>query len=86
MDIECNLKYGYIRRRTPAVVEDLPEISVLNTCVDEVSLFQGRDMSFLVEYNSHVSSVTIVDDIIDSFEKVHMQDISPMLNCFMLKT
>ena len=26
MDIECNLKYGFIRRRTPAVVEDFAKI------------------------------------------------------------
>ena len=76
MDIECNLKYGFIRRRTPTVVEDFPEISVLNTCVDEVSLFHWRDKSFLDECNPHVSSITTVDDRIDSFDKVHMQDIN----------
>ena len=38
MDIECNLKYGVIRRRTPAIVKDLVEFSELRTCVDEVSL------------------------------------------------
>ena len=62
MDIECNLKYGVIRRCIPAVVKHLAEISELKTWVAEDYLLERGVDSFLVENSACVCNITSEED------------------------
>lgn len=80
LDIECNIKYGVIRRRTPIVIKDLTKMSELKTCVPKDSLFQRGLDSFLVENSACVCNVTLAEDKVSSLDKVHMQDINSVVS------
>ena len=76
MDIECNLKYGVIRRHTPTVVKDLTKILELKKCLVEDSLLERGVDSFLVENSACVCNVTLAEDKVSPLDEVHMQDVS----------
>ena len=80
MDVECNLKYGVIRRCTPVVVKNLAEISELQTCVDEDSLLQRGANSFLAKNSAHAYNITTTYDKVTSLDQLNMQEINSVIS------
>ena len=76
IDIECNLKYGFIRRITPTVVKNLAEISESKACANGNPLLQRGVDSFIVENSTYVYNVTSAKDKVSSLDEVYTQDVS----------